>query len=60
MQEPIKEEAFPKLKVPLNSVKLAGIRLWLNEDATDKETIGNYSFKIEGRPSILEKWPPWK
>ena len=49
-QEPIKEEAFPKLKAPLNSVKLGGIRLWLNEDATDKETIGNYSSKIEGDP----------
>ena len=56
----IKEEAFPKLKAPLNSGKLAGIRLGSNKGARDEETTRNYFSKIEGRPSILEKWPPWK
>ena len=48
------QQAFRNWGLPLNSGKLAGIRQYSNEDATDNELISNYFAQIEGRPSILE------
>ena len=49
-----KRRLFLNWGAPLNSGKLAGIRQYSNEDATDNELISNYFAQIEGRPSILE------
>ena len=44
----------------LSSGKLAGIGLWPNEDATDKETIRNYFTKLRAGPQFRKDDLPWK